>query len=179
MHKAAEHFACLTPCTFESYAHPGLLTHAMTPRLGGEFRDFGRCFVEVLQGHQAGSGNRGRRLEKLGSLGQQTVPHVTCGAWACWVKWEKGMDRQQELLFWMANEKKKVLPPPFHPPQLACLGENIDALLPTAGVGVLLPILQNQPLHQVLGEVIPLGLLEGSHACGVSGGAILLVLDQG
>jgi hypothetical protein len=94
MHKAADHFACLTPGTFQSYAHPGLLTYAMTPHLSGEFRDFGRRLVKVLQGHQAGSGNRGRRLEKLGPLGQKAVPRVACGAWACWVKWGKGMDRQ-------------------------------------------------------------------------------------
>ena len=57
--------------------------------------------------------------------------------------------------------------------------ENVDVLLPAAGVGALLPILQDQPLHQVLGEIIPLGLLEGSHPYGVLGGAILLVPKQG
>lgn len=81
-----------TPPSTSHAANPGYflsrptqrLTHAMAPRLGGEFRELGGRLVEIFQRAEAGSRDRGRRLQELGPVGQQAVP---CVAWCVSVYW--------------------------------------------------------------------------------------------
>ena len=55
---------------------------------------------------------------------------------------------------------------------------DLEHVGPAAGADILWALLQDQALHQVLGKVFALCLLEGSHACRVPSGAILLIPER-